>query len=175
MKIRYYFIISICFFSCKSTEIQYDLYKTNTKVEYYDNGKVRSVGNIEDFFAKDYAFRIGLWSEFYRNGSLKESGHYKFDTYIQCCTSGICDGYYSYKIGEWIYYHENGNVKAKGIYRIGKKHKNTSCESGDKINFGYITEDWKFYNVMGKEIKPTRNDIAEIEKSSVLDELDMSG
>jgi len=173
MKIRYFYIILVLIFGCKSAKVESDLPKTNTKVKYHDNGVVKSIGNVEDFFAEHYSYRIGLWSEFYKNGKLKESGNYKLDTYIQCCSSGLCDGYYSYKIGEWVYYHENGNLKAKGVYRIGKKHKETNCEDGDKIYFGYVTDEWKFYDKNGTEIKPTKNDIAEIEKSSFLDEWDM--
>ena len=101
-------------------------------------------------------------------------GNYKLDTYKQCCVSGFCDGYYSYKYGEWKYYHENGKLKAKGTYRIGKKHKKTSCEGGDEINFGYVTNNWKFYDVDGNEIKPSEKDILEIENSSYLDEFEMS-
>ncbi len=94
------------------------------------------------------------------------------DTYTQCCTGGICDGFYSYKYGEWNYYHDNGKLKAKGKYRIGKKYKETSCEGGDKINFGFVTDSWNFYDNNGKEIEPTEKDIAEIEKSSFIDEWD---
>ena len=173
MKIGYYILISVLFFSCKSAKVESELAQTNIKVQYYENGFVKSVGNVEAFFAEHYSYRIGLWSEFHENGKLKASGNYKLDTYVQCCTAGLCDGYYSYKIGEWVYYHNNGNLKAKGIYRIGEKHKETSCEGGDKIKFGFVTDQWKFYDENGAEIKPTKNDIAEIEKSSFLDEWDM--
>lgn len=173
MKIGFCILISILFLSCKSAKVKSELPQTNTKVEYFKNGMVKSIGNFEDFFAKNYSFRIGLWSEFYENGKLKESGNYKLDTYVECCSSGLCDGYYSYKIGEWIYYYDNGQLKAKGTYRIEKKHKKTNCEGGDKINFSFVTDSWKFFDENGKEITPSEKDIAEIEKSSFLDEWDM--
>jgi len=173
MKIKYFIIISLFILSCKSVNVKTDLPKTNTKVNYYENGIIKSVGNIDDFFLKDYSFRIGLWTEFYENGVIKESGNYKLGTYIQCCTSGLCDGYYSYKIGEWFYNYKNGKLKAKGSYRIGEKNIKTSCEGGDEINFGFVTDDWEFYDIDGNKIEPTKNDIIEIEKSSYLNEWNM--
>ncbi|GGD27590.1 toxin-antitoxin system YwqK family antitoxin [Flavobacterium orientale] len=173
MKVRYYFLFLFLIFSCKSARVASDLPQTNIKVTYYNNGFVKNVGNVEAFFAEHNSYRIGLWSEFYENGKLKSSGNYKLGTYIQCCTGGLCDEYYSYKIGEWVYYHDNGTLKAKGTYQIGEKHKKTSCEGGAKIKFGFVTDQWKFYDKDGSEIKPSSNDIAEIEKSSFIDEWDM--
>ncbi|WP_457619016.1 toxin-antitoxin system YwqK family antitoxin [Lutibacter sp.] len=173
MKKIIYILILLISISCKTIQIESKLQKTNTITEYYENGKIKSVGNIDDFNKEFNNYRIGLWNEFYENGKLKSSGNYKLGTYEQCCTGGLCDGYYSYKIGEWIYFYENGKLKAKGTYRIGKKHKETSCEGGDEINFGFVTENWEFYDKNRKKISPTENDINEIEKSSFLDEWDM--
>ena len=173
MKITIYILTFLLFVSCKTVQIEPELPKTNTITEYYKSGQIKSVGNIDEFHKKYSNYRIGFWNEFYENEKLKASGNYKLDTYTQCCTGGICDGFYSYKYGEWIYYHNNGQLKAKGIYRIGKKHKKTSCEGGDEINFGFVTDSWKFYDYNGKEIKPTQKDIHEIEKNSILDQWDM--
>ncbi|MDP2160197.1 MAG: hypothetical protein Q8K02_06925 [Flavobacterium sp.] len=141
----------------------------NTKVEYYQNGKIKSVTNTDILTG----LRIGFWNEFYENGQLKESGNYKLDSYKQCCTAGLCDEFYSYKFGEWLYYHQNGKLKAKGIYKIGTKNRNTSCEGGAEINFGFVTDNWKFYDENGNEIKPNSNEINEIEKSSYITEWDL--
>jgi antitoxin component YwqK of YwqJK toxin-antitoxin module len=110
-----------------------EITRINTKVEYYQNGKVKSIGNTDDYTKQ---FRIGYWNEFHENGKLKESGNYKLDTYKNCCVSGLCNSIYSYKIGEWEYYHQNGKLRAKGTYKIEKKNISTSCENGAKINFG---------------------------------------
>ena len=168
-----YILIFLIIASCKTVQIESEFPKTNTITEYYKSGEIKSVGNIDDFNKEFNNYRIGFWNEFYKNGKLKSSGNYKLDTYTQCCTSGICDGYYSYKIGEWIYYHDNGKLKARGIYRIGKKHKETSCENGDEINFGFVTENWEFYDKNGMKTTASENDINEIEKSSFLDEWNM--
>tara|TARA_B100000795_G_scaffold264965_1_gene246161 strand:+ start:2284 stop:2814 length:531 start_codon:yes stop_codon:yes gene_type:complete len=173
MKITIYILTFLLFVSCKTVQIETELPKTNTITEYYENGQIKSVGNIDEFHKEFNNYRIGFWNEFHANGKLKASGNYKLDTYTQCCTGGICDGFYSYKYGEWIYYYDDGQLKAKGIYQIGKKNKETSCEGGDEINFGFITDSWKFYSNSGKEIKPTKKNIEEIEKSSFLDEWDM--
>ncbi|WP_291139191.1 toxin-antitoxin system YwqK family antitoxin [Flavobacterium sp. UBA7663] len=174
MRLPLYMLTFLFFVSCRTsrTEVEY-LNKTEIS-EYYDNGEIKSIGAI-DYFHKEFNnFRVGFWREFYKNGNLKSEGNYKLDTYKQCCTGGICNGYYSYKYGEWKYYHENGNLKTKGTYRMGKKHKKTSCEGGDEINFGYITNSWIFYDINENEIKPSQEDILEIENSSYLDEFQMS-
>ena len=169
MKSTLYILILFILFSCKSSKLSLELTKVNTKVEYYQNGKVKNVVNTDSLTG----LRIGFWNEFYENGQLKESGNYKLDSYKQCCVAGLCDEFYSYKFGEWVYYHQNGKLRAKGIYKIGKKNRNTSCEGGAEINFGFVNENWKFYNENGNEIKPNSNDIAEIEKSSYLTEWDL--
>jgi len=173
MRITIYILIFLLFVSCKTTQTKTELPIKNTITEYYKSGEIKSVGTIDDFHKEFNNYRIGFWKEFYRNGNLKASGNYKLDTYTQCCTGGICDGFYSYKYGEWNYYYDNGKLKAKGQYRIGKKHKETSCEGGDEINFGFVTNSWNFYDNKGKKSEPTEKDIAEIEKSSFIDEWDM--
>ena len=173
MRITIYILIFPFFLSCKTTQTKSETPIKNTITEYYESGEIKSFGTIDSFHKEYNNYRIGLWKEFYRNGNLKSVGNYKLDTYTQCCTSGICDGFYSYKYGEWTYYYDNGKLKAKGKYRIGKKHKKTSCKGGDEINFGFVTDSWSFYNNSGKEINPTQKDIAEIEKTSILDEWDM--
>ena len=173
MKITIYILIFLVLGSCKAVQIEADSPKTNPVVDYYKTGQIKSIGNIDDFFKEYYNYRIGFWNEFYENGKLKSSGNYNLDTYTQCCTGGICSGFYSYKYGEWNYYYDNGNLKAKGKYRIGKKHKETSCEGGDEINFGFVTDSWIFYDKDGNKIIPTEKDISEIEKSSFIDEWDM--
>jgi len=166
------FIFSVIV-SCKSVQDNSEPPQTKMIVDHYKNGQIKSVGE-EDVRFKDFQFRIGHWKEFYENGQLRESGNYELGTYKQCCTLGICDAFYSYKIGEWTYYHPNGQLKAKGTYEIGTKHKKTSCQGGDEINFGYVTDSWVFYDEDGMEIIPKENEIAEIEGSSVLDEWDMN-
>ena len=170
MKILLYLLLIFSVLSCGCSKTNSELAKTNTKVIYYPNGKIKSVGNTDDFTKE---FRIGYWNEFYENGQLKESGNYNLDTYKECCTAGICDGYYSYKIGEWLYYYENGKLKAKGTYKIGKKAKNTNCGINAEINFGYVTESWIFYDSNGNQIKPNSDNINEIEKSSYINQFDM--
>ncbi|MCK6608256.1 MAG: hypothetical protein L6Q46_08125 [Flavobacterium sp.] len=169
MKSTLYLFIILILFSCKSSKLNLDLTKINTKVEHYQNGKIKNVVNTDSLTG----LRIGFYNEFYENGQLKESGNYILDSYKQCCVAGLCDEYYSYKYGEWIYYYENGKIKAKGIYRIGKINRNTSCEGGAEINFGFVTEKWKFYDEDGNEIKPNSIEITEIEKSSYVTEWDL--
>ncbi|WP_210489515.1 hypothetical protein [Rufibacter aurantiacus] len=107
------------------------------------------------------------------NGQLKENGNYNTDTYTTCCIHGFCPIRYHYKTGKWVYFHPNGQVRAKGTYRVGKKHIETSCEDGAEINFGFVTNRWKFYDSKGNEIKPNERLIKEIEESGYFDEFSM--
>jgi len=137
MKTLIYILIAFMFLGCKTKkyvsdetldkyvkeldELHSEYVKNSFQIKFYGNGFTKSIGKINpDFFSN--AARIGLWSEFYENGRLKESGEYKTDSYVNCCIAGPCDIIYSYKIGEWNYYHENGQLRAKGIYKIDKKH-----------------------------------------------------
>lgn len=163
----------LLFINCKTTQPKSEFVGKSIVNEYYSTGEIKSTGTIEDLHKEYFNFKIGFWREFYKNGKLKASGNYQLDTYKQCCTGGVCDGYYSYKFGEWNYYHENGTLKSTGKYRIGKKHINTSCKDGDEINFGYVNDNWKFYDSNGNEIEPSKSDIAEIEETSFLDQWDM--
>ncbi|WP_142785695.1 toxin-antitoxin system YwqK family antitoxin [Changchengzhania lutea] len=174
MKRAFYILILVCLYSCKSTKLvsESESISKKTELEFYENGFLKSIGQIDsDYLTK--AARFGLWSQFYENGKLKETGEYKTDSYVNCCTAGPCGIIYSYKIGEWNYYYPNGKLKSKGVYRIGEKNIVTSCEGGDEINFGFVTDEWIFYDSEGKKIKPTKKDIIDIEKSSYLNEADM--
>lgn len=173
MRISIYILTFLLFVSCKLTQIKSEVPPENIITEYYESGEIKSVGTIDDFHKEFNNYRIGFWKEYYRNGNLKSTGNYKLDTYTQCCTGELCDGFYSYKYGEWNYYYDNGKLKAKGKYRIGKKHKQTNCEGGDMIKFGFVTDSWNFYNSKGKSINPSQKYINEIEKLSFIDEWDM--
>ena len=140
----------------------------NTASQYYDSGQLKSIGPVAEEHREFSEYRIGYWHEFYENGQLKSSGNYKLDTFIQCCYDGPCDWYYSYKYGEWKYYYDNGKLKAKGTYQIIKKQEDTSCQGGDQINFGTVTDSWQFYDREGKQITPNKNDIAEIEITGII-------
>ncbi|GGK35790.1 hypothetical protein GCM10007962_32660 [Yeosuana aromativorans] len=174
MKIPFYILILAVLFGCKSTKIVSEPITKKTEMEFFDNGLLKSIGQIDsDFLSK--SARIGLWSEFYENGKLKETGEYVADTYTNCCTGGLCDMVYSYKIGDWSYFYNNGQLKAKGTYKTGKKHINTSCEGGDEINFGFLNDSWKFYDKYGTEINPTEKELEEMDNNGIIDEFDVSG
>jgi antitoxin component YwqK of YwqJK toxin-antitoxin module len=174
MKTPFYILILVCLFSCKSTKIISETTTKKAEMEFYKNGLLKSIGQVDsDFLSK--SARIGFWSEFYENGKLKESGEYASDTYTNCCTAGLCDMVYSYKIGEWNYFYDSGQLKAKGIYKLGKKHINTSCEGGDEINFGVLDNSWEFYDKNGNEIELTEKELKEMDKNGMIDEFDVMG
>lgn len=81
--------------------------------------------------------KIGKFHEYYPNGNLKNSGEYEIGRYTQCCAGGLCSQFYNFKIGKWNYYFRKGD-KAEIVYEIKEFHIATSCEKGDKIQFGQI-------------------------------------
>lgn len=168
MKILKYAYCLLWLVSCKSSFNEVGSLKIEPFTEHYKSGSVKNSGAI--VILGDAKLRKGDWKEYYENGQLKENGKYQLDTYTTCCTAGPCPVYYSYKIGDWTYFHDNGNTKAIGTYKMGKKHIDTTCEGGDRINFGYVTEKWKFYDINGKVMKPNEELIKEIEASGYMDE-----
>lgn len=174
MKKYIFFLLLIATISCKSTRQKEDVRKTETFIEYHKNGKIKAIGNtlllsdVDIYTKKVSKIRNGYWHEFYENGQLKEFGIYKLDIYKFCGPGGLDVGKYSYKIGEWVYFDVNGNIRAKGEYKIGKKNIGNSCNGGYNINFGFVTDDWEFYDSKGNKIVPSKNDINEIEESGYL-------
>ena len=69
-----YLIILAAFiiFGCKSTKIVSEPNSRKTEMEFYKNGLLKSIGQIDSNYLSKAA-RIGLWSEFYENGKLKEN------------------------------------------------------------------------------------------------------
>ncbi len=172
MKVPLYIFITVLLFGCKSIPIEKEHIDKRTEIDFYETGFIKSIGLIDsNDFSK--AARIGLWTEFYDNGKLKETGEYKNSTYVNCCIAGPCDITYSYKVGEWKYFHENGQLKAQGVYKIDKKHIDTTCEGGDEIYVGYLNAGWEFYNKDGTQMTPTDKEIKEIEESGIIDEFDL--
>jgi len=163
--IRFILIITILT-SCTNKSTDFENLNLDNVVEHFDNGYVKSAGDYNSKFLPQYNGKIGLWYEFYQNGKLKEVGNYKSDFYTQCCTAGPCKRIYDYKIGDWEYYYDNGNIKAKGTYELRKKQIHTSCEGGDTIYFGNVTNNWRFYNIDGLQIDNTIELMDKVQKDN---------
>lgn len=62
---------------------------------------------------------VGSWTEYYPDGKIKVSGHYKENdtgNWNNLWKRGYC----SRKEGEWIYYDEHGNITKKEKYKDDK-------------------------------------------------------
>ena len=110
------------------------------------------------------SLKTNKWIKYYRNGTKKEEGEYKINSFLQCCFIGPCQVFYNFKIGFWTYYHKNGKIAAKGKHQIKKYFLDTSCRSGDSIYFGTITDDWKFFSRNGDELIPSDSLIQKYEQ-----------
>ena len=72
--------------------------KTETKIEYWDNGNVLSQVHYLD------GIRDGSCRYYYKNGTLMSEGFYKNGKMI----------------GIWMSYHENGQIEKEENYKDGK-------------------------------------------------------
>jgi antitoxin component YwqK of YwqJK toxin-antitoxin module len=104
--------------------------ETGKKIEFYRNGKKKSVLNLVQ------GQKNGLYKEFHANGQLKKEVTYKNNMklgeeknyfsngQLESKLSYIQKEYPSYSAvidGQAIYYHENGNLKVEGEYKEGQK------------------------------------------------------
>jgi len=71
------------------------------KINYYDNGSVKSHGWMNN------GLKDGYWKFYYENSILKEEGHF----------------FQNQKHNYWFYYETNGKKIKEGHYDIGKKTK----------------------------------------------------
>ena len=110
-------LLIICFVGCGHATY------TSKKLRYqerYENGQIKSEGNLKD------GIKDGKWVEYYESGKLRSVGKYKAirpfiieNGYIDW---NIKEGSFeSVKTGKWVYYYENGQIKSEGKYKDGKK------------------------------------------------------
>lgn len=104
----------------------------------YTNGKLKGQGKLA--VAKDEVsiLKFGLWKEYDENGILKAEGNYKIDSYLDCCTAGLCRAFYYYRTGEWKYFDDQGVFDFSLNYVPTEHLVDTNCEGGDKLLFGVV-------------------------------------
>ena len=121
--------------------------KDSLITKYFDNGNIKAKGNYAiDIFGKVSNIKIGKWTDFYSNGTIKSVGEFQISSYLDCGVAGLERIFYNFKIGEWIYYNHDSTIEAKGTYKIIKTKIDTRCEGGDSLTFMTITDDWVFPN-----------------------------
>lgn len=129
----------------------------------YNDTSIKAIGYFAaDKEDKKSAYKIGLWKEFYEDGTLKSVGNYGMQYLLISYPSGQAIIYNQYKTGEWIYYHENARVKAKGRYKIEKKPV-TAGVNNQFAKSPVTTADWLFYNSEGKLLANKKEVIGEVE------------
>ena len=90
--------------------------QTETKIEYWDNGKVLSQIHYLDgerdgscrYYYKNGKM-TGFWMSYHRNGQLESHGTYKYTE----------SAVYSRKDGVWKYYYDNGQLQTESIIKDG--------------------------------------------------------
>ena len=140
--------------------------------EYYDNGKIKLIANIE-ILGRYHSF-CGIYKEYYESGNLKIEGNYQYIDSIECIN---CFDYFNNKeqkmtysqfirIGLWNSFYENGQLESKGIYNGIHVTKYIGCEypASRKSSIGifcagsesveYLKEkEWEYFSTKGNLIK----------------------
>ena len=130
---------------------------------HYDDSSVKAIGYFAgDKENKKSDYRIGLWTEFYENGTIKSVGNYGMQYLLVSYSSGQAIIYNQYKTGEWVYYYDNGKVKAKGRYRIVKNPVSAGVDK-QFTKSPVTTEDWLFYYSNGKPLANKKEVIGEVD------------
>jgi antitoxin component YwqK of YwqJK toxin-antitoxin module len=130
---------------------------------WYNDTSIKAIGYFAaDKENKKSEYKIGLWKEFYEDGTLKSVGNYGMQYLLISYSSGRAIIYNQYKTGEWIYYYENAQVKAKGRYKIEKKPVSAGVDN-QFAKSPVTTADWHFYNSDGKPLANKKEVMGEVE------------
>ncbi len=118
------------------TADQVDYIELSTTYEYYNNGQVKSAGQLIG------KIKVGRWIYYYDNGRILRVGAYRNDL----------------KIGSWAYYYSNGKKEKEGTYTEDKLDGQWIYyySSGNKEKEGAYTVDkldgqWTYYYSSGKK------------------------
>ena len=115
------------------------------KIEYYDNAKIKSIGNYNS-----KGNPVGIFRKYTPEGNISESMIY-VDGFLMG-VGGVVDEA-GVKHGDWIEYYESGELRCKGQYKEGKRvekwiyyHPNGKIEQkGQYRNDGRTTGEWTWY------------------------------
>ncbi len=97
--------------------------------------------------------RVGLWKEYFADGSLKAKGEYKNDLRQGPWEFYFPDGSIEQKgtynngqpNGSWQWYYKGKKLRRIGAFRNGKEHGEfiEYTQSSDTLSFGYYSEGYK--------------------------------
>ena len=130
-------------------------------------GQLTAQGQVAVFEQKPTDIRVGLWKEFFRDGKVRNEGHYKIGSYLQCCPGGTCRQFYYYLTGAWQYFDPNGLLTFAVNFEPEILSISTLCEGGDKLVFGLI----KSIPLTSQNRKLTTDEIYELQKITFADQI----
>ena len=121
---------------------------------FYSDKSIKSIGfRPVDKSGFKTNYKVGLWTEFYKNGCVKSVGQYALQSVYGCCSGNACVQYYFYKTGEWSYYYSDKTLLAHGLYKLELKEINTGI-AGQYGYFSVVTDNWALNESDGQ---PARN------------------
>jgi len=114
---------------------------------YYSDGSKKASGKIAlDNAGKLSPFKVGEWTFYNNNGSVKSQGNYQMSTFIDCGTGGPEQVFYHYKTGKWSFFDANENVVAEGSFKNDEFPISTRCGT-ETILFGITDSTWNYSNL----------------------------
>jgi hypothetical protein len=129
----------------------------------YNDTAIKAIGYFAaDKENKKSEYKIGLWKEFYENGTVKSVGNYGMQYLLVSYSSAQAIIYNQYKTGDWIYYYDNARVKAKGRYKIIKTPVSTGVDN-QFTKTTVTTETWLFFDREGMPLINKKEILVDLE------------
>jgi antitoxin component YwqK of YwqJK toxin-antitoxin module len=131
---------------------------------FYDNNQIKAIGYYAiDKQGNNSSHRVGLWTEYYRNGQIMSIGSYDLQFYYGCYNTMPGIRYYSFKKGDWSYYYENGQTKAKGSYKVERVQISTGVANQFESKSS-TTGDWIINDEDGQPAKDKQEIISDLDR-----------
>jgi MORN repeat variant len=131
---------------------------------FYDNKQIKAIGYYAIDKQGNKSFhRVGLWTEYYRNGQIMSIGNYDLQFYYSCYNTMPGIRYYSFKKGYWNYFYENGQTKAKGTYKVERVQISTGVANQFESKSS-TTADWLINDEDGQPAKDKQKIIFDLDR-----------
>jgi len=139
-----------------------DYIELNTTYDYYENGQVKSEGQLIG------DIKVGRWTYYHNNGRIQQIGSYRNNMQIGQWAYFYADGrkekegYFVDNILEnhWSYFYPNGQKEKEGSYNVGEidgqwtyYYSNGNIKKEGSYSSGKVDGEWKYYFQLGKKEK----------------------
>ncbi len=143
----------------KSFKDQFNHIDNNKWFYTYMDTIIDSVGNkwignkINDPFMEFNDRKIGIWTQYYPNDSVKSIGEFSLGATTYCQFAGPIISGYNFKSGKWLFFYPNGQLKAEGHYTLKVEEFGNNCGDDGWYRSTMNDNNWNFYNESGERIE----------------------